>query len=303
MSISKETFRKLAFAGIKITGLPMLFRRIFQKHRVTIVLFHDISKETAEMSFSYLVSKYNIISLDTFVEACRTRNQSILPEYALVITFDDGFKRNYELLSAIKSFQVPVTIFLCSSIIGTNRNFWFNNNIPDVNIKQLKKLPNTEKLEVLSNYGFDQEKEYRTRAALSKPEIEEMKTYINFQSHTKFHPCLPKCTAEVAKSEIAGSKIELEEKFGLPINSISYPNGDYSERDISLTKEAGYSSGLTVDFGFNTIHTDIYRLKRLCVNDTENINELIVKSSGVWDFFKTFNGKKQTFGWTNKVVS
>ena len=303
MSISKETFRKLAFAGIKITGLPMLFRRIFQKHRVTIVLFHDISKETAEMSFSYLVSKYNIISLDTFVEACRTRNQSVLPEYALVITFDDGFKRNYELLSAIKSFQVPVTIFLCSSIIGTNRNFWFNNNIPDVNIKQLKKLPNTEKLEVLSNYGFDQEKEYDSRVALSKSEIEEMKALVNFQSHTKFHPCLPKCTAKVAKSEITEAKIELEEKYGLSINSISYPNGDYSERDIEFTKEAGYDSGLTVDFGFNTIHTDIYRLKRLCVNDTENIDELIVKSSGVWDFFKTFNGKKQTFGWTNKVVS
>jgi hypothetical protein len=36
----------------------------------------------------------------------------------------------------------------------------------------------------------------------------------------------------------------------------------------------------------------VYRLKRIGVNDTDDLNELIVKSSGVWSFFKTRNGRR-----------
>ena len=113
-----------------------------------------------------------------------------------------------------------------------------------------------------------------------------MKHYVNFQSHTQYHPILPKCNKREARKEIFGSKEILENKYGLKINSISYPNGNYSERDILLLKEAGYKCGITVDFGYNTIETDIFRLKRLDVNDTDDINELIVKASGVWQFFR-----------------
>ena len=79
--------------------------------------------------------------------------------------------------------------------------------------------------------------------------------------------------------------------YGLNINSISYPNGDYSRRDILLSKEAGYRCGITIDFGYNTIKTDIFTLKRFSVNDTEDMNELIVKSSGLWSFFRAMTGK------------
>ena len=93
----------------------------------------------------------------------------------------------------------------------------------------------------------------------------------------------------------------MEKEYGLKIDSIAYPNGDYSDRDIALAKEAGYECGVTVDFGYNTPRTDLFRLKRLSVNDTANFDELAVKASGVWQFFKTKNGRKQGFGWNAKT--
>ncbi len=84
-----------------------------------------------------------------------------------------------------------------------------------------------------------------------------MRKCVNFQSHTLFHPILPNCSDEEARIEIINSKKKLEIEYGLVINSIAYPNGDYSERDILLAKEAGYKCGITVDFGFNTINTDV----------------------------------------------
>ena len=99
------------------------------------------------------------------------------------------------------------------------------------------------------------------------------------------------CAYDEAKHEIAHSKKILEEDYGLNINAIAYPIGYYSDRDIELVKAAEYKCGITVDYGFNTIKTDLFRLKRILAGDTEDINELIVKASGLWACIKTRNGR------------
>ena len=165
----------------------------------------------------------------------------------------------------------------------------------------MKYKSNKDRLEILSKDGFKQEKEFDIPQALQKEQIEEMKYYINMQSHTLFHPILPKCSFNEAKKEIFKSKEILENEYSLNINAIAYPNGDYSDRDINYSKDAGYKCGITVDYGFNTQDTDIYKLKRLSVNDTDSIDELIVKASGVWAFLKTRNGRHQKNGYTKNI--
>ena len=287
---------KLLFTLFRISGLPILFRELIQRKKVTILLLHDISKEIAEQTFSYLSKNYNIIDLNDFINAIDNRDNTKIPKKALIITFDDGHIRNYEILPVIKKYNIPVTLFLCSSIINSNRHFWFKYKNQSISRERLKHIPNKEKLNILSKSGFEQDKEFDKPQALQKSHIDEMKHYVNMQSHTLFHPCLPKCDNVEARKEIFNSMEILEREYKLEINAISYPNGDYSERDILLAKEAGYKCGITVDFGFNSIKTDVFRLKRLSVNDTPDLNELIVKASGVWSFFKTRNGHKQKFG-------
>jgi peptidoglycan/xylan/chitin deacetylase (PgdA/CDA1 family) len=158
-------------------------------------------------------------------------------------------------------------------------------------------MTNSKRLEFLLKDGFNQNMEYSNRQALSLEEINEMKEFVDFQSHTMFHPCLPKCNYLEAKNEIFNSKTLLENILCREIIVMSYPNGDYSDRDIELCKQSGYKCGITVDYGFNTIFSDPFKLKRLSVNDTDNLDEFIVKSSGLWAFFKTLNGKKQKHGY------
>ena len=146
---------------------------------------------------------------------------------------------------------------------------------------------------MLSQSGFTQDKEYDSPQALQKTQIDEMRGYVDMQSHTRYHSTLPRCDSEEARREIFESKEVLENEYGLNVFALAYPNGDYSEREISFAKEAGYKCGVTVDAGFNSITTDPFKLKRLSVNDTENIDELIVKASGVWAFFTTLKGRRQ----------
>lgn len=297
----QRSMKKLLFKILRYSGLPFLFREMIQQRKVTILLFHDINKETAVQTFSYLARKYNVIALADFIRACKDKRHK-LPKKALIITFDDGHKRNFELLPVVQKLNIPVTIFLCSGIINTNRHFWFTHKHPHFSSDDLKRVSNLKKLDILARTGFSVTKTYDEPQALTKAQIKEMSHVVDFQAHTMFHPCLPMCHDDEAAEEIFQSKQVLEADFGLNINAFAYPNGDYSDRDIRLLQEAGYECAITVDYGFNTTQTDLFRLKRLSVNDADNLDELIVKASGVWGWFKTRNGRKQDHGWMQALT-
>jgi peptidoglycan/xylan/chitin deacetylase (PgdA/CDA1 family) len=145
----------------------------------------------------------------------------------------------------------------------------------------LKKLSNRDRLALMARQGFRQDQEYDYPQALSKSQVIEMREFVDMQSHTVFHPCLPKCDKDEADFEITNCKKILESEYGFNINSLAFPNGDYTEREIEIAKTRGYKFCLTVDKGYNTINSDPYRLKRLDVNDTDNLDEFIVKTSGL----------------------
>ena len=275
----------LVYKILRYSGVAWLTREIVQRNKVTFLLFHDMSATDSERNFSYLKRQYNIISLNDYLSA--VKNGTPLPHKAIVITFDDGHISNYDLLPVIKRLQIPITIFLCSEIVNTHRHFWFRHNQEvKANVESFKRMPNEQRLEALKAYGFEQSAEYSDRQALTHEQIKEMKPWVDFQSHTCFHPILPQCDDDTAKQEIAGSKKHLEDTSALSINALSYPNGDYSARDIRLAKEAGYICGITVDIGYNDLGSDLFRLKRFSVNDAHTTTELMVKASGCYALLK-----------------
>ena len=275
----------IIYKTLRYSGIAWLWRETVQRRKVTFLLFHDMEAHDAERNFSYLKRHYNIIGLNDYLDA--VHNKTPMPSKSVVITFDDGHASNYALLPVIKKLQIPVTIFLCSSIVDTQRHFWFRHSMEiKPTLEDMKQLPNVQRLETLKQYGFSQEQEYSERQALTREQIEEMRPWVNFQSHTCFHSILPQCDNETAKEEIAESKRQLEDTFGLTINAISYPNGDYSNRDIRLAKVAGYECGITVDAGYNDLTSDLFRLKRFSVNDAKTTAELMVKASGCYALLK-----------------
>ncbi len=127
--------KKILFKLLRISGLPVFFRLFIQRNKVTILLFHDISRKTSEQTFSYLSKRYNILDLNDFIDAVERKDESKIPKKALIITFDDGHIRNHEMLPVLMNMNIPITIFLCASIINTNRHFWWKiNGILDHNL-------------------------------------------------------------------------------------------------------------------------------------------------------------------------
>lgn len=272
-----------------MTLIPYLIRELIQRRKVTIVLFHELSPERADIDFNYLKRAYNIISLKNYLNARCSGKIWKLPPKSLIITFDDGHRSNYLLKSLIKKHNIPITTFLCSEIVGTNRQFWSNyDKIPDK--EKLKICSDEERLKLLANLNFDELKESDNRMALSDEEIDDLRNtgLVDFQSHTQTHPSLIKCSYQKARREIFESKKQLEKDYDIRVFALSYPYGNYSDREMELVKQAGYKCAITVDPGFNDAKTDLFKLKRLDAYDLSDTNELAVKVSGLWIYMKIF---------------
>jgi len=285
-----RSLKKLAFLLLRMSGVPYIIREVVQRRRVTILVYHKLPPEIADRHFEVLRQKYNIIGLADYMNS-RTEAHKPLPPKPLIVTFDDGHRVNYALKPILEKHGIRATIFLCSGLADTNRHFWFETQM-DAGLRQaLKGVSDEERIETLAGLGFSETAERATRQVLSASEIEDMKSVVDFQSHTVYHPLLPQCSASRALVEISESKIELENKFGLSIYALAYPNGDYSVREIAAAKASGYSCALTCDVGFNSRTTPPFQLKRICINDDAGITELLVKASGLWGFLKNLAGR------------
>ena len=67
------------------------------------------------------------------------------------------------------------------------------------------------------------------------------------QSHSLSHPMLTNCSDAELHRELSGSRQEIEDKLGAPVDAISIPNGRWNKRVLRACSEAGYQRVFTSD--------------------------------------------------------
>jgi peptidoglycan/xylan/chitin deacetylase (PgdA/CDA1 family) len=278
----KVRLRNFLFRFLCQARIVGAWQLCFQRSRPAIVLYHDPDPKLFAAHLDELKKYFNVIPLRDYITARANNTVHLLPKYSLIITIDDGLVGNFSLLDVIASRKAPVTIFLTSGVVDTNRHFWWTYVSSEEDFRRMKKTAHKDVAAELLRANFDQSADYSTRQALNEREIREMSAYVDFQAHTRFHPVLPTCTQEEAYDEICGCKAELEARFSLDIYALAYPHGDYCDRDIELAKQAGYRCALTVEAGLNGKSTDPFRLKRSYMPDDAGAMEAVVKASGLW---------------------
>lgn len=277
----KEAIKEGVAFLFRFSGIPYFIKKVICDTRTTIILYHNPSAEVFEKHLVFILKHFNIISLDKLVNAIYKKDWSDIPQKSLVITIDDGFKENYNLLKVMERFKVRATIYICSHIVNTKRKFWFTAGAE--NPESMMEYENQERLNALRReQDFSLDKEFSFRQALSLGELNEMSSKIDFQSHSKFHPVLPKCSDLESRLEIEESKRVLEELLKKPVEHFSFPNGDYGNREINYLKNSGYRSARTIDLGWNDMRTDPFRLKAMGIQDNASINIL---SAQIYGFF------------------
>src|SRR6266436_9828528 len=89
--------RDSMFILLRYSGIPFLLRELIQRRKVTILVYHAPPGVRARNHFQALRARYHIIALADYLRARAEDEMWRLPSKSLIITFDDGHCRNFEL--------------------------------------------------------------------------------------------------------------------------------------------------------------------------------------------------------------
>lgn len=247
----------------------------------------------------YLASRYTVLTLDSAVDSLR-RND--VPDNALVITFDDGYRDNYlYAFPILRELSMPATIFLATAATDSCNVLWHDrvfaafrrteasglNGFAGTSTRYSLSTWNdrlaaqAEVLKFLRSLDDDSRsfwiealmKELRVVDGADAPNL--MLTWqdvqvmhragISFGSHTVNHPILAHLPHAKARAEINASKAAIEERLGTRVTAFAYPGGkgaDFNEDVKRIVRDAGYGCALTAIPGTNDASRDLFELRR-----------------------------------------
>jgi peptidoglycan/xylan/chitin deacetylase (PgdA/CDA1 family) len=134
---------------------------------------------------------------------------------AFAVTFDDGYRDNFEVAWPILSrLGVPATIFLVADLVDSDRPFPWDAATDGAESRALT----WDMIDALAGEGL-----------------------VEFGSHTRTHPDLTALDPARAWAEIRGSRERLEARLGRPIEAFCYPHSRCAPWLKRLVREAGYT--------------------------------------------------------------
>lgn len=151
------------------------------------------------------------------------RGEKNIPPRAAIITFDDGWKSQYEVAWPImKKFGYPFTLFIYTE-----------------GVKGMKygggAAMSWEMLAEMRDAGVDIQDHSATHQDLRKPYDKSRKKHLN-----------PEEYQEWLEAEIIGSKNLLEQKLAIRVNCFAVPFGYINDQMREFIKKAGYEAIFTV---------------------------------------------------------
>ena len=182
----------------------------------------EITPELFEQQMQELKNKnIAVIPMQDFL-AWR-RGEKAIPSKSAIITFDDGWKSQYDVAWPIlKKFNYPVTLFIYTEGIrpghfsGGESMGW-------------------EHLAEMRDAGVDIQAHTVTHSDLRKPYDKVAKKKLSPEEYEAW-----------LLNEVAGSKQTIEQKLGVKVNCLAVPYGFHNDHVREVTIKAGYEALFTV---------------------------------------------------------
>lgn len=197
--------------------------RVLMYHRIADLTEYDqltVDIATFETQMSQLAQSSKVISLDDALEVLRDGKKLRRPR--VVISFDDGYLDNLEnALPILERYRLPAIIFITTRFADQTQS---HPRYPGANTLHL----NWDQLRRLASHPL-----------------------ITLGSHTLSHPYLQSVSADLSRSEIVESAIQLEKQLNQPMKYFCYPSGDYSDRELAILSDSTYHAAVTVAPGVN----------------------------------------------------
>jgi peptidoglycan/xylan/chitin deacetylase (PgdA/CDA1 family) len=239
-----------------------------------------------EKQCEHIRKHYHPVSMRQVAESLR--DASPLPDNALAITVDDGFRDFLEHgFPVLNRYEIPATVFLVSDFLDGKLWLWLNQfdymlrrtsrkvDSPAALRRMLKGLPNGERVHRLKELQCELDVDVPAApppeyAPLTWDEVRRLaEKNVEFGPHTRSHPILSALPGEAdVRDEIAGSKARVDAELGLPSMHFCYPNGtraDFNPTTVSIVRQCGFATAVTTEPGMVSSGANPFELCRLGV--------------------------------------
>ena len=281
----KEFIRSAGSRVVVSSGISSAGRRIFPKLGSIILYGHRV-KDDAEgyltglcplwfaEQIEYITRHYEVISLVDLAK-CFEKCQ-IPPKNSVVLTFDDGFRDNFDhAFPILQKYKIPATIFLVTGCLSTGDLPWsqqlgyvfqqtakrsFQHHVVDgeyyamttsaererayAAVKgRMRQMGRAQRDSLLLEIRNELNVETPRDRMLTWDQACEMQSAgIDFGAHTFSHPLLANIDPREAKWEMERSMEDLRDRLGLSWPSFCFPSGSYSSALVDMVKSLGFRS-------------------------------------------------------------
>ncbi len=224
---------------------------------------HTIYFDVDEFEKHLIYIKEKGFETITFDDLNKITLEKRLKKKYIILTFDDGYKDNYELLfPLLKKYNMKAVIYMVSHL---NYNKW--------------------------DVDKDGEKRFDL---MTKDEILEMDRsgLVEFGGHTMHHVNLPTLDYKTQKEEILGNKIWLEKLLEKRLVSFAYPFGYFNEDSKKIVEELEFDYGVATDSGPFNLSEDLFEIRRIGIFPDLNFRRFKNRLSGNYTYKKAKKQKK-----------
>ena len=224
-----------------------------------------------------------------------------LPARAVLLTFDDGHRSVLEVgMPLLRERGFPAVAFVVPGVLDTDQPFWWTETeqlvrqggrvalLPGLDpasmVRQLKKLPDGERLEVIDELRATAEGPAPRTPQLRRDELPLLESAgITVGNHTVTHPCLPRCDAAKAVAEV-----DRGPPAARPTPSATRPGPSPTPTATGTGvprrrwPDAGYEAAFLFDHRANpATPRHPLRISRLRVNSTTSLGRFAMIVSGL----------------------
>ncbi len=193
-----------------------------------------------------LVHHYASINSDDYL-AWR-RGEKRLPHQCFLLTFDDGYASDYEVVYPIlKKLSLRATFFPVIGNLGRPQH---------LTVEQIREMSEDR------NFAFG--------------------------SHTMTHPKLTQLGPEALDEELTDSKRRLEKMVGRRVNALAYPFGLWNRIVSQVARQSGYALAFTTVAGINYRDTDPMALRRIVADKKDSLETFTLAVTNNTDFYRTY---------------
>lgn len=161
-----------------------------------------------------------------------------LADKPIIISFDDGYRDNYEnAFPLLRKYGYVGVFFVFTQVIDT------------YNVSYLT----WEMVKEMHQAGME------------------------FGSHSYRHSDLANRDVDFLVYEILGSKEAIEERIGEPVRFFSYPSGRYDELTIRVLDSAHFWGAVTTQWGIEHAFPDRFEMLRIRVRGNDTVGDLAEK--------------------------